>query len=163
VQRFWLFLHIAGGFAFALAHGASATMMFRVRRERDPARIAAILDLSSSTLWAMGIGFLVLLVAGIVGASIEGLWDEGWIWASLVLLVAIMGAMTPLAATYYNRIREAVGAPTWDQARKGVAPGPPTQPEELESLLRSRRPEAIALLGGGGLLAILWLMVFKPF
>ncbi len=40
------FLHVLGVFAFLMAHGASASMLFRLRRERDPEKIRTLLDLS---------------------------------------------------------------------------------------------------------------------
>jgi hypothetical protein len=43
----WLvFGHIVGGFAFVLAHGASAMCAFRLRSARDPLAVRAMLDLS---------------------------------------------------------------------------------------------------------------------
>jgi hypothetical protein len=163
MERFWLFVHIASAFGLAFSHGASVAMMFRLRRETDPVRIGAMLDLSLSTLASAGISLLALLVSGVVSTFLHHAWGAGWIWVSLVLLVAITGVMTPLAANHYNRVREAVGAQTWDQRRKGIEPGPPRTPEEVAALLRSRRPEAVTAVGGIGFLAILWLMVYKPF
>ena len=163
MQRFWLFVHIAAALSFTLTHGASAAMMFKIRGERDPARIGAMLDLSLSLSVAMGVSLLVLLAAGIAGAFTGNLWGEGWVWVSLVLFVAITGLMTPLAAGYYNRVREAVGVQTWGQARKAIAPGPPRSTEEIAALLQASPAWIITALGGGGLLVILWLMIFKPF
>ena len=41
----WIvYAHVLGAFAFAAGHGVAATMAFRLRSERDPSRIAAILD-----------------------------------------------------------------------------------------------------------------------
>ena len=53
------------------AHGASAFAMFRVRRETDRSRMAAILDVSSSSLIVASIGLLVAIVLGIVAARSE--------------------------------------------------------------------------------------------
>ena len=41
-------------------------------------------------------------------------------------------------------------------------PPTPMTPEELDVLLTSRRPEILALIGGIGLTAIVWLMLVKP-
>src|SRR5260221_2321401 len=69
-----LFLHVGGAFVFAAGHGVSIYMAFQVRRERDPARIAALLDLSAASLVAATVGLLLLLVAGIVaGAELRSL------------------------------------------------------------------------------------------
>jgi hypothetical protein len=79
------------------------------------------------------------------------------------LLVGLMIAMYASASTYYDRVRQAVGVQTYTQKRKGIAPGPQAAPEEIEAILRSPRPFLVAVIGGVGLLAILWLMMFKPF
>jgi hypothetical protein len=47
LYQWMVFLHIAGVFAFLVAHGVSVGVAFRVRLERDPKRIMALLDLSS--------------------------------------------------------------------------------------------------------------------
>ena len=41
-----IYAHVLGALAFAAGHGVAATMAFRLRSERDPSRIAAILDYS---------------------------------------------------------------------------------------------------------------------
>src|ERR671923_1810848 len=75
----WIvYAHVLGAFAFAAGHGVAATMAFRLRSERDPKRIAAILDYS---LWQlsprslMSIGFIVLFVSGIAAGFTGG--DRG--------------------------------------------------------------------------------------
>ena len=70
----WIALvHVIGGFGFFLAHGASAAVAFRLRKERDLERVRALLDLSSSTISALYISLLVLLAAGI-WAGFLGRW-----------------------------------------------------------------------------------------
>jgi hypothetical protein len=54
----WIvYAHVLGAFAFAAGHGVAATMAFRLRSERDPSRIAAILDYS---LWQLSPRSLML-------------------------------------------------------------------------------------------------------
>jgi hypothetical protein len=159
----WLvFLHVVGAFLFVLAHGVSAFVAFRVRRERDPARVAALLDLSGGAMNVAGLGLLILLVGGIVSGLVLNSFSKGWIWASIVVLVVVGGAMTPIGATYYTRLRAAVG-----QRTRGMKPEDPAPvavgSAELAALLDSRRPEALAVVGGVGFLVILWLMMFRPF
>jgi predicted benzoate:H+ symporter BenE len=68
----WLvFLHVLGGFTFVLAHGASAMGAFRLRRERQPARVAALLDLSSFSIGLAYIGLLVILVSGVLALDLR--------------------------------------------------------------------------------------------
>ncbi len=78
-----------------------------------------------------------------------------WIWVSLGLFIAIAGAMYPLASGYFRRVRTAVG--------KRQSGAPMASDEEIDELLSSSRPLVIAFVGFGGILVILWLMLFKPF
>src|SRR5437764_15347560 len=92
----WLvLLHILGVFAFLLAHGASVAVAFRVRSERDPTRIRALLDLSNGYLNAMYGGLVALLIFGILAGISGAWWTSGrlWIWAALVVLVGIVVGM----------------------------------------------------------------------
>lgn len=152
-------VHVLGAFGFAIAHGGTAVVAFRVRREREPQRITALLDLSN---WSLGLtyGSLFVLIAAGVAAGIMGGWfGQVWIWAAIGVLVAVSVAMLAYAAPYYQRVREAVG-----QVGRGRGPAPePASPPELAGLLDSRRPEVIAAIGVVGLALILWLMVLKPF
>ena len=158
-----MFLHLVGVFGFLVAHGSSALVAFRLRREREPSRVAALLDLSSSSLALLYLSLLLLLGAGIVAGFLGHWWGQAWIWTSLGLLIGLMIAMYALASTYYDRVRQAVGVQTYSQKRKGIAPAPQAAPEEIDAILRSPRPFLVAAIGGAGLLAILWLMMFKPF
>ena len=65
----WLaFAHVLGVFVFLLAHGVSAGVGFKLRREKDHARIGALLDLSASSYTMMALGFLwILATGGILG------------------------------------------------------------------------------------------------
>lgn len=163
MYRVIVFVHLVGVFGFLLAHGVSVVVAFRVRNERDPARIGALLELSSSSLGLMYTSLLVLLLSGVVAGFLGSWWGQAWIWAALGLLIVIMGAMYPLASAYYDRVREAVGVQTYAQKKKSIEPSAPAGAEEIEVLLHSPRPFLVAALGGIGLLAILWLMIFKPF
>lgn len=140
-----------GAIGFLAAHGATAAVAMRLRKERDPAKIRALLGLSRSTRPWMYVSLLVLLAAGVVGGFLGHWWDEGWIWTALILLVVLLVAAVPLAVPYYVRVRRA------------VAEDAATTPEELEALLLSPRPIVIAVVETAGLVVIVWLMVLKPF
>ena len=150
-DRWWTYLHLAGAFGFLAAHGVAVAVALRLRRERDPARCRAFLDLSRSTRPWMYVSLLVLIVAGVVRGFQLHAWSQGWIWAALGLLIAMLVAAFPLAVPYYVRVRRA------------VAEGADTPPDRLEALLRSPRPLVILWVETAGLLVILWLMIFKPF
>jgi hypothetical protein len=159
----WLrFLHVAGAFAFVAGHGVSIFVAYQIRHERDRARLAALLDLSARSLTTAGIGLLILFVSGIVSGIVLGSFGRAWIWVAIVLLVVIAGSMTPVGGAYLGQVRTALGQRT--RAVKPTDPDPiPASDAELASLLVSRRPEALLLIGGGGFLVILWLMMFRPF
>jgi hypothetical protein len=158
----WLvFVHLVAAFGFVLAHGVSAFAAFRVRAERDPARVAALLDLSAGSVMASNASLLVLVVAGVVAGLVGRWFGQRWIWAAIGVLVAVAAAMLVWAAPYYARLREALGQPGRDRDR-GPGP-PPVSAAELAALLDSRRPEGIAAIGGVGLTLLLGLMYFKPF
>jgi Predicted integral membrane protein (DUF2269) len=153
--QWWVFLHIAGVFAFLVAHGVSVGVAFRLRRERDPRRIMALLDLSSWSISLMYIGILLLLTGGIVAGFVGDWWGSGWIWVSLGTLIVVIVSMYAMASGYYKRLRLIVGA---------IADGSQAVSEEqLAGLLEGPRPWILAVIGFGGLLFILYLMLFKPF
>lgn len=161
VTTWVVFIHIASAFAFAAGHGVSLFVAFRLRGERDPARVAALLDISRYSLPAAGLGLIALLVSGIAAGIMLGSFNQAWIWISLVLLVVIGILMTPMAANYYTTLRRAVGQRT--RGMKTDEPDPaPVSADELAVLLASRRPEQLLLVGGVGFVVILWLMVFRP-
>jgi hypothetical protein len=154
-----ILVHVLAAFAFALAHGGTALVAFRVRREREPQRIAALLDLSNWSLALTYWSMLVLVAAGVAAGIIGGWFGRAWVWAAIGVLVAVTVAMLAYAAPYYQCIRQAVG-----QAGRRGGPAPePVSAADLAALLDSRRPEGIAVVGGVGLALILWLMVLKPF
>ena len=151
MYAWWKFVHIVGALGFLAAHGATAAVALRLRKEREPGRVRALLDLSRSTRSWMYVSLLVLLVGGIVTGFQGHYWGRGWIWAGLGTLVAMVLAAFPLAVPYYIGVR------------KAVAPDAKTSKADLETLLRSRRPVVIAVVETAGLLVIVWLMVLKPF
>ncbi|MFN2543690.1 MAG: DUF2269 family protein [Actinomycetota bacterium] len=160
MYRAAVFVHLAGVFGFLVAHGVSVGVGLRLRRERDPARARALLDLSAASLNLANLSFLLLLVGALVATTKGHLWDEGWVWASLAVLVGLMALVPTLVVPYYRKVRRVVGAP----GARGRAPaGEPGTPEEIAEVLGSPIPLLIATIGAAALAALLWLMVFKPF
>lgn len=162
----WIvYAHILGAFSFAAGHGVSATVAFRLRSERDPARIRTILDLSFYSLSPtslMSIGFVTLFLSGIAAGFTGDHWGRGWIWVSLALLVVITGIMTPFGAMHYNKVREAIG----QKLPRDKSDAPPPEPlpaDQLERLLVAPHPWILAGVGGVGFATIVALMVLKPF
>src|SRR5438045_1050055 len=104
VTNDWIYVHLAGVFGFLVAHGTSAAVGLRLRKEREPARARALLDLSASSLNLANISLVVLLVGGIVAGVKEHAWDEGWIWAGLGVLVALSAMVPLLVVPYYKEV-----------------------------------------------------------
>ena len=137
-------------------------MSFRLRKERNPERLRALLDLSRSSYTIKIIGFLWLLATGSILGGLGGWWQQAWFWVALGALFAITFVMTPLVATKYNKLRRALGLRVSYQSRKEQSAPPPAE-AEIDSILSKARPLTVAAIGIGGIAFILWLMMFKPF
>jgi hypothetical protein len=155
-----VFLHVLGVIVFALGHGTSVAVAFRLRKESDHARIAAMLDVSSWSTGLMYLGLLLIVVPGIVLGFLGGYWGAWWLWISIALLVLVMGAMYGVASPYYLKLRAATGA-TIQPAAKAKLDGVDTS-AAVTSLAASSRPMTLAIIGGVGLAVILWLMIAQP-
>lgn len=148
----WLVLvHLLGLVLFALAHGPSMTMAFRIREERDPRTVAALLQGSKVMTGPMYIGLLLIAIGGFGAAGSGGLLLAPWVVASYVVLLAVLVVMYAVATPYYGRLRQLVG-------ENGEA----VDRNELDVALASRRAEVLALTGLVALVILVYLMVIKP-
>ncbi len=163
MYSFLIFLHVLSVFAFLFAHGVSAAVMFKVRGERNPTRLHALLDLSQGLGGALAVTALLLFLTGLIMGFMGGWWARGWIWVSLGLFIAISVVMSVLGRPYLERIRTAIGIGSVEDRRKQRAPAPALPPEALAVVLASGRPMLVAVVGLVGLAVITWLMMFKPF
>jgi hypothetical protein len=157
-----VFLHVVGGFVFVLAHGVSVGVALKLRQERDVPRVQALLDLSKTATQGLYVGLVILLIGGITAAFMAGLWGRGWIWTAIALLVAMIVFMWFRASVYYGEVRRAAGLAYYILGKGAGGPSAPNT-DELARLLVSSRPMELAAGGGLGLLAIIWLMVMKPY
>ncbi|MEO8251691.1 MAG: hypothetical protein ABI578_04355 [Chloroflexota bacterium] len=160
-QPWLVFLHIAAGFSFALAHGVSAFAALKLRGERDPIRVNALLDLSKFALPTSTLSVLLLLISGIAEGFVGGYWGRVWIWASIGVLVVLFGLMSFFGVMHYDRVRHALGVAGFYD-KKDTRP-PETDPAALARMLDSPRAVELAAVGFIGLAVLLWLMVVKPF
>ena len=151
----FVFAHLVGVVLFAVSHGASVFVAFRVRGERDRRALASLLGMSKAALGPMYMGLLLIVLGGLGAAAALDLWFEPWILASAVVLVVVLGVMYSVASPYYDRVRQAVGDPATEA-------GPAADEAALSALLDTRRPEILVTVGGLGLVILLWLMVVKP-
>src|SRR5437588_4057826 len=150
----WVLLHVAAVLWFLGAHGASMSMLFRLRRERDPAKVDAYLQISTSSSRAMYVSLGAVVLTGVIAGFNGHWWGYGWIWAALGILVATTGAMQAVAAPYYRRV--GVIARAMAGGSKAVTP------EQFDEVLRERRPWGVVAIGVVALGVLLYLMIFKP-
>lgn len=154
MYNWWVFVHLVGVFGFLAFHGVSISVLFRLRKERDPQRVNDLLQLSASSIQAFYISLVVLVAAGIVAGFLGRWWSFGWIWGAIVVLVLTSLAMYAMASPFYRRVR--LVARAMADGSKAVTK------EQFDSILSSRRPLTVAAIGFAGLLVILYLMVMKP-
>ena len=161
----WIVLvHVLSVFGFVVLHGVSMVVVFRLRSERELARVGTLLDVSANSIGLMYLFLLLILLSGIIAGIIGAWWTSGrlWIWASLVLLIAITIYMSYRASAYFTALRGAAGLPA-NLRGKEIPAGEP-DPTRLATLLADRRVAwELLVVGGGGLVVLTWLMMLKPF
>jgi len=164
LQPWWILGHVLAAFAFMAIHGVSMGVWWRLRTERDRTKVTALLEFSASTIIAMSIAALLLIVTGILAGIGGGWWFDGrwWLWVAIGILVVIIGAMTPLLAIPLNEARHALGIPNRTERKVGTVLEP-ADDATLDRALRNPRPRFGAAIGIGGIVLITWLMEMKPF
>jgi hypothetical protein len=160
MYQYIVLLHVIGAFVFALAHGVSVAVGLRLRGVQTREQVASLLELSGMAIGGLYVGLLLLLIGGIWAGFAGDHWGRLWIWTAIGVLVVVTVAMYAIATPFYSRMRAAAGVLT---DPKQVAKFGEIAPDELERMGASSRPIWLAVIGGIGLLAILWLMVVKPF
>jgi hypothetical protein len=160
-QPWLVFAHVLGAFTFVMAHGVSVFAALKIRGEREAERIASLLDLSRSSLIIASAALAFLLVSGIIAGFVGDFWGQTWIWSSIAILVLLFVYMSFRGTRYHDSLRHAVGGIGIYDPKASQAP--PPDPAALARLLDSPRALELAAVGGIGLVAILYLMVFKPF
>ena len=137
-----VFVHLASVMGLLLVH--PVTVAFHLKEERNETRIRELLEVSeaaSALRWAF---FYLVVASGIVLGFMGGFWGTAWIWAALAIFALIGVVMNVYGGRTIDRI-----ADTKDDA-------------EMERLLTRFRPAILAVTGAGGLLVVLYLMLFKP-
>jgi len=159
----WLiFLHVLSAITFFLGHGTSVAMAFQVRKEKDLARIRAMLDLSESTQIATFVAFLIMGLSGLVLPFMLKLWGKGWVWASIVLMVVPFLQMILMNEKRYKVLRKLVGLP-YRQGNKILPAEAPASQAEVEAYIKKLNVTDLVVAGYVIPILVLWLMVFKPF
>jgi hypothetical protein len=160
--RWLIFLHVLSALTFFLAHGTSAAMAFKVRRETDLVRIRAMLDLSESTIEIMFLSFLGVLLTGVALPFFLQLWGRAWVWLSLLLLIFVFIWMVWMNERAYKILRKLVGLP-YRQGSKEYPAEPPASAEEIAAQLKKLDVNGLVIVGYVIPAIVLWLMVFQPF
>jgi plastocyanin len=154
MYNWWVLLHLTGVFVFLLAHGVSVGVLFRLRRERDPSKVAALLELSAVSVRAFYVGLVVLLVGGFAAVANAGIWSKPWIWVALGVLVISSVGMVAMARPYYRRVGFV--------SRAMVGGTEAVTKEQFDEVLRDNRSNSVAAMGFVALAIILYMMVMKP-
>lgn len=160
--RWLVFLHVLAVITFFLAHGTSAAMAFRVRQETDFDRIRALLDLSWSTQILMGVSFLIMGLTGVILPFLIHIWNRGYIWLSIVLMLFVFIYMAMFNETHYKELRRLVGLP-YMKGNKNMPAEAPSSPEQVTALLGKTNATGLVVVGYIIPAIVLWLMIFKPF
>jgi len=160
--RWLIFLHVLSALTFYMAHGTSVAMAFKIRKETDFIRIRAMLDLSNSTMITMGMAFLVMGLTGLILPFMIHIWNRGYIWVSIVLMLFVAIYMAVFIVTHYMELRRLVGLP-YRKGSKELPAEPPSSPEEVAALLKKTSVTGLVVVGYVIPAFVLWLMVFKPF
>lgn len=160
--RWLIFLHVLSALTFFLAHGASAMMAFKVRKETDLVRIRAMLDLSESTIELMFLSFLGLLLTGVSLPFFLQIWNRGWVWLSLLLMIFVFIWMVWMNERAYKTLRKLIGLP-YRQGSKEYPAEPPASVEEVTAHLKKMNVNGLVIVGYVIPAIVLWLMIFKPF
>jgi 4-hydroxybenzoate polyprenyltransferase len=142
MYRWIVFVHIASVLGLLLVH--PVTVAFHLKVERNDTRIRELLEVSEAASNLRWVFFGLTLASGILLGFMGSFWGSLWIWAALVTFIAIAVVMNLYGGRTIDRI-----ADTRDDA-------------EMERLLARFRPGILAVTGTGGLLLILYLMLFKP-
>src|SRR5213592_4203785 len=139
----WIvFIHVASVLGLLIVH--PVTVAFHLKEERDDTRIRELLEVSEAASTLRWVFFGLTIATGVVLGSMGGFWGTAWIWAALAIFVLIGVVMNVYGGRTIDRI-----ADTKDDA-------------EMERLLTRFRPAILAVTGAGGLLIVLYLMIFKP-
>jgi hypothetical protein len=160
--RWLIFIHVLSAITFFLAHGTSAAMTVQLRKETNIERIRAMLDLSATTIMWLFISFLIMGITGLIMPFILKIWDQIWIWLSIVLMVYVFFHMGLRGERTFHSLRKLAGLP-YRQNNKEHPAEPPASDEEI--LAQARKTSVYELMVVGYVIPafVLWLMVFRPF
>jgi hypothetical protein len=145
-----VFLHVLSVMIFMFLHGVSAIALFVIARQENPEQVRTLLALRGMVSPSVAVFGLLILITGIIAASMGDWWRMGWPKVSVLLFIGIAVVMTAFGRRYFDRVARAFN-PSAAQAA------------QLSSQLGNPPAVLLALVGIIGVGVILWLMLFKPF
>lgn len=163
MYSFVVFLHVLSVFIFLLSHGVSIVVFLMIRRQPSVERVRILMSLRNAVVPVMMIAFLVMILAGVAAAFIGNWWSRGWVWASIGVLVAIFLTMGFFGRTYFDGIQHMLQPAKNAQQKAQAAVAVALRTQELTPVLRQSHPRILSFVGLGGLVIILYLMMYKPF
>jgi 4-hydroxybenzoate polyprenyltransferase len=140
--RLVVFVHIASILGLLLVH--PVTVAFHLKQERDDVRIRELLEVTEKASTLRWVFFGLTILTGVLLGFMGSFWGAAWIWAALIIFVLIGVVMNRYGGRMIDRIADA------------------RDDREMERLLSGLNPAILAWTGAGGLVVILYLMLFKP-
>lgn len=150
-----LFGHILAVAALLINHGVSMYVLYAIRGQTDRQKILDLITLSGRSILPMYLSIGLIVVFGFLLALELNVLSAWWIWLSVLILLVVIGLMSATAKPYFARVKEAC-----ELRPSGV---PRVSDEELQQILHSGSTNTITAIGAIGLIAIFYLMIFKPF
>jgi hypothetical protein len=147
-----VFLHVLSVLLFMLLHGVSAIVLMVINRQEDPEQVRTLMALRGLVSPAVAVLSLLILVTGVIAASMGDWWRMGWPRLSLLLFIGIAVLMTTFGRRYFDRVSRLLNS-----AQTATASA------DLTTQLRRPPVGFLMLVGLAGVGIILWLMLFKPF
>ncbi|MGZ8580735.1 MAG: hypothetical protein ACXWW9_05570 [Actinomycetota bacterium] len=155
MYRVWVFIHLVGVAGFLVTHGVSMWALFAVRTvDGDRDRILEWCETSKRTTMPMYMSFGLLLLGGVAAGIDAALFADWWLLGSLLLLLVLTALMSVVATPHMKRLRE--GCTRWADGTYTMSD------DELRAALDGPATTITVASGSVGLIAILYLMVFKP-
>jgi hypothetical protein len=151
-----VFLRVISVFHCLLLHGSQMAVTFKLREQTDPARVGGGFITMPNSLTPLRISYAAIIVIGLIAGFMSVWWRQGWMWTSLVLLIAIAGLMNRIGAGYFITVEAAASHALKSQ-------DDPSGLQKFNAVKNTKRPEILSLVGLIGLAVILRLMMFKPF
>ncbi|HEX2697952.1 MAG TPA: hypothetical protein VHM28_09600 [Anaerolineales bacterium] len=154
-----VFLHILFALLFMLAHGVHAAAMLAFRSEPDPERSLTFFNIVPQ-LTMVRVLTALMGIPAFAAAILAGWWKSGWVWVSFAIFIIISFVMVKYGGGYYRIIWDA--ATRLIEAKKANSDLTTAQ-KEFDEARNAPHPMIVSVVGIAGLIAILWLMRFKPF